>query len=485
MSAEPLPPFPEETVQEPARRLPVRARTDVVVCGGGPAGVCAALAAARQGARVCLLEQHGFAGGAATAAGVNGIGGWQYDLDGSPLVRGLPLEIMARVAALGGADAVWVRRLAQPRPGGPDYRDGGLGCYWIQTHPECLKLALDELLVEAGVEFYYHAAAVRPLLAGNRVLGVCMESKSGREAVLADVVVDATGDGDIAARAGAESALGRPGDHACQPMTLIYTAANAAVRDMNYRAGADESGADPLARNRYEGAVRLARERGEITLNPNDIFCAATPVVPSEPGIRSVNFTRVQRHSAVDAAELTRAEVLGRRQVHEAVAFMRRYVHGCENAVLVHTAPHIGIRESRRILGDHLLTGDEILAGTAFPDSVARGIYLLDIHNPSEIGKPSMLRLLDQPYGIPYRCLLPRGLDGLLTAGRCISGDATALASYRIMSHCMALGQAAGTAAALAARAGISPRALDAMRLRRALADAGANPGATSSLTPG
>ena len=463
-------------VEEPARQVPIRADTDVLVCGGGCAGAVAALAAAREGVGVVLVEQHGFLGGANTAAQVNGVGGWQYDLDGQPLVRGLPLEAMERIARIGGADPELVRRLSEPVDR-PDYTDGGLGCFWIRTSPEHVKRALDDLLIEAGVHLLYRASAAYPIVEERRTVGAFIESKSGREAIRANVVVDCTGDGDIAARAGAEFEIGRPEDGACQPMSLIFTVDGANVPQLWYGRPEDDPETDPLRRNRFAGAVRLAREREELVLNPNDLFCAATPVHQSNPHLRAVNFTRVLGKRATDVEQLTQAEIEGRRQVQEAVDFMHRYVPGCEGAHLVSTAPQIGIRESRRILGDYVLTGDDVQGAADFPDVVARGVYLLDLHNPTDYGEPSMLVLLDAPYSIPYRCLLPRGLDGLLVAGRCISGDHRALASYRIQSHAMAIGQAAGTAAALSAARDVTPRQLDVELLQRRLCAAGANLG--------
>lgn len=462
-------------VTEPERRVPVRREVSVLVCGGGAAGAIAALAAAKQGASVALIEHHGFLGGVNTAACVNGVGGWQYDLDGRPLISGLPLDVMLRIAELGGGTA-GVRRRMQPVEK-PDYRDGGLGCYWLHTEPEATKLALDRMMAEAGVDVLLHAQVAMPIMDGNRIQGAFVESKNGREAILADVVVDCTGDGDIAARAGAGFAIGRPEDGACQPMTKMFSVAKSNVPSLWYGDPEDDPEPDPLMRNRFEGAISKAREEGEFVLNPNDIICAASPVCAGDSNIRSVNFTRVQGRLSCDANDLSAAEVEGREQVREAVRFMRKYVPGCEDASLLSTAPQIGIRESRRITGDYELTGEDVRGGADFDDAVARGIYLLDIHNPSDIGKPSALILLDAPYSIPYRCLLPKGIEGLLVAGRCISGDHIALASYRVQSHCMAIGQAAGTAAALASRGGVSPRGLSANALRLQLQKDGANVG--------
>ncbi|MBI4977125.1 MAG: FAD-dependent oxidoreductase [Spirochaetes bacterium] len=462
----------EANVTEPTRAIPVRDDADVVVCGGGPAGCAAAIASARMGMKTVLLESHGFAGGAATAAAVNGIGGWQYDLDGRPLVSGIPLEIMREIALLGGADGTYVKKLSTP-VAKPDYHPGGLGCFWIQTHPEYFKAALDELLLRTGVRVLFHVNAVMPLMDGTSVCGVFIESKSGRECIRARIVIDCTGDGDIAARAGAPFDIGRPGDGACQPMSMIYAAGNAEINDLF----SPEDGKPALEKARYLGAIARARERGEITLNPNDIFCAATPIDDAHAGTRLVNYTRVQRKSAIDADELTSAEIIGRRQVLEAIRFMRNYMRGCGDAYLITTPPSIGIRESRRIRGDYTLTGDDIQHARRFPDAIARGIYCIDTHNPTEIGKPSRITVLDAPYDIPYRSLVPQQVENLLVAGRCISGDVTALSSYRIMSHCMAMGEAAGTAAGLAVKKSVMPRNLDADALRLELRRNGANVG--------
>jgi hypothetical protein len=430
------------------------------------------------GRRVILVERYGFLGGMVTAAGVNGLGGWHYDTDGRPLIRGIPMDIMRRLAENGGADQKWVQRLNDPeisREGLP-YIFYGIGCYWIHTHPEHLKLTLDEMMAEAGVHLLYHSMAVLPIMDGQKVSGVFVENKSGRRAILADIVIDCTGDGDIAARAGACYDSGRPRDGAFQPMSLIFTIGNANVKAFYESV---ESGKNPLAGNRYEGALRLARERGEFVLNPNDLICSTIPLSPDRP-VANVNFTRIQRLSATDADDLTRAEILGRKQVFEAIEVMRRYMTGYEDCYLIALPAQIGLRESRRIRGEYVLTGEDIQSGARFPDGIGRGIYLIDIHNPIEVGTPSTLIELDKPYDIPYRCLVPQTFENLLVAGRCISGDHVALSSYREQSHCMVMGEAAGTAAALAIEQGQTPRNIDTDLLRTILTRNGANIGPES-----
>ncbi len=469
--------MPTKTIREPSREIPIYDEVDVLVAGGGPAGVCAALAAARRGARVALVEHMGFLGGVNTASGVNGIGGWQHDFDGRPLASGIGEEIMRGMAAIGGSDPAVVEDVFRARDERPTYREGGLGCYWIRSNPEYMKLLLDRMLAKAGVRVILHADAVYPIVEGNALRGAYVESKSGRQAVLAKVTVDCTGDGDIAARAGAPYEIGRPEDGFCQPMSMIFTVSGGTPPELFYNPWEDQRHLPPHARNRYEAAVLEARNAGEIVHNPNDIFCAATPVNRAHPETLSVNFTRIQRLLSTDADQLTRAEMIGREQVHEAVRFMNKYVIGNEQAYLVSVPPYIGVRESRRILGDRSLTAADIKSGARFDDAVARAIYMIDTHNPTAIGEPSHLEYLDQPYDISYGCLLPRGFDNLLVAGRCISGDTIALSSFRILATCYNTGEAAGAAAALAAKAGVTPRALDVSALRGSLAELGAHIG--------
>lgn len=471
----------QETIEEPAIQIPIRATVNVLICGGGTAGCVAALAAARQGATVFLVESMPFMGGAHTAAQINGIGGWQYELDRRPLIDGIPLEIMRRLAALGAAPEKHVSSLSAPRSSAPDYTDGGLGCYWININPEYTKVLYDRLMKEAGIDVLLHASVVKPILDKGVVHGAFIESASGREAILADVVIDCTGDGDFATRAGATFSIGRPEDGACQPMSQLFTLGECRPPNFWYGDEDQDPEPNPLIRNRFRQSIALARERGEIVLNPNDILCAATPVHSGCDSVRTVNFTRIQRKLPTEAKSFTEALMEGREQVMEALQFMRSYVPGCEKTFLVSTAPMIGIRESRRILGDYLLTGDDVQAGRDFEDGIARGIYLLDIHNPTEYGKRSQLIMLKQPYTIPYRSLLPKGIENLLIAGRCISGDHIALASYRVQSHAMAIGEAAGTAAGLAAKQGVSPRKLSPSLLRSTLRSAGANIGPMKS----
>jgi len=447
-------------------------QADVLVVGGGPAGIAAAAAAAREGADVLLAEAYGFLGGMATAGGVSAVGGWRFDEAGKPLIAGVAAELFCLLADIGGATPSRTYPLFCQRDEAA-LRDleYSIGSYWLRIHPEYLKVAAERLLLKAGVRLLYHARLLRPLMDGATIAGAELLTKSGVLSVRAAAVVDATGDGDVAAFAGAPFDIGDQ-DGVFQPMSMMFTVTNARMErglatDIPWKAA--------VQGNRWRDAVALARQQGDIVRNPNDIVCSFPWLREEAPGTRNVNFTRVQRRDATDAFALTEAEIEGRAQVLEAIDFLRKYVVGMEDISLCAIAPQIGVRESRRIRGEYTLSGGDVQGARRFDDCIARGSYTLDIHNGREAGAPSVLEVLERSYDIPYRCLVPLAVDGLLVAGRCISGDPVALSSYRIMSHCMATGEAAGTAAALAIQAGRTPRALDPRALRKALAARGAN----------
>lgn len=465
-------------IKEPEKDIPIVGEEDVIICGGGPAGICAALSSARMGRKTLLIEHYGFLGGANTAAGVSAIGGWQFERDGRPLIAGIPLEIMVKLAQIGGASPREVDYIRTKKEGEEidvvlDDRLKGSGCYWVHTHPEYMKLLLDEMMEEAGVTILYHTDAVAPIMKGKKIKGIIVENKSGRQAFLSKIVVDCTGDGDVAARAGAMCREGREKDGAIQPMTTMFLIANAAFKQKGY----DDASKLSLQENRMESAVKLARDIGDISINPNDILCSKPPIDHRHETTRAVNFTRIQGMNGTDSHELTSAEIIGRKQVFEAVKFIKKYALGCKDAYLVSIPTQIGIRESRRIIGEYYLTENDVINAAKFSDGIGRSIYRIDIHNPNEISKPSVLNLLGEPYDIPYRCLVPLKIDNLLVAGRCVSGDEVALASFRIMATCMLMGQAAGTAAALCITEKLTPRQIDVTLLRNQLKANGVNLG--------
>ncbi|KON81720.1 FAD-dependent oxidoreductase [Azoarcus sp. PA01] len=454
----------------PPRSAALAAETDVLVVGGGPAGIGAALGAARAGARTVLVERYGFLGGNATAALVMPLMSFHTQQPtfrlqgvtnllpddhgpGHSVIAGVLQELVQRLVAAGGARA-------------PTLETG----YVVPFDPESFKLVAIEMLDDAGVELLFHALASG--LAGTRVRdGVVFETKSGPVVVKARVVVDCSGDSDVAAQAGARYEIGRDPDGLVQPMTLMFRMgefARAAFAAYAERHPDQWRGVHGLW-----DLVRKATEAGELELTREDILFFATP----HDGEVSVNSTRVTRVLGTDVWDLTHAEIESRRQMRQVVRFLQRYVPGFEKAYALQSGVTIGVRETRRVLGAYCLTADDLLHARKFDDVIARGTYPVDIHNPE--GKGTVLKRIPagEAYDIPLRCLIPQGVDDLLVAGRGISGTHEAHSSFRVMPISMATGQAAGVCAALAARHDQAPRALSVSAVQNELLRQGADLG--------
>lgn len=420
-----------ESILEPARSVPVVADVDVLVAGGGPAGFVAAVAAARTGARTLLVESNGVLGGNLTAGSVLNI---RTFTDGQKqVIGGIAAEFADRLRQAGGTTQT-------PREGG-----------YVRQDPVITIGVAQDMVLEAGVNLLLHTQAVGAVVSEHVVRGALIENKSGRGAIRARVTVDATGDGDLLARAGAAF---NKSDGELQPMTLTFLLADA---------DRWPEGVDPETRQ------RLAREV-EAGIFP--VAKSPTLFALARRGEYYANATRVAG-DCTDAQDLTRGEVEGRRQALAIVDWLRRNAPGFEKVRLLSMAPRVGTRESRRLAGVYELTREDILAYRHFEDDILACHYYIDIHNP---GKGNLATQLEvgRNYGIPYRCLIPRQLDGLIVAGRCISVTHDALGSTRVMAICMGLGHAAGAAAALAAAAGMAPRNLESARLRETLRQQGA-----------
>ncbi|MDF1512982.1 MAG: FAD-dependent oxidoreductase [Anaerolineae bacterium] len=411
------------SISEAEHILPVIGEVEVLVCGGGPAGTAAAIAAARTGAKTLLVEQYGYLGGMSTAGLVTP----HFD---PFLNKGLNQELIERL-------------ITRKAWGAPFWR--------ITFDPEQLKMVSEDMVLESGSDLLYHTFAVAAILEDNRMRGAVIETKSGRFAVLAKVVIDCTGDGDIAARAGAPFEKGRPGDHLLQPMTMMFRMGGLQWVQTN---GTQLLSLVQKAIEATGEPFRLAFERPWAIHLPN-------------PGEVAVQLVHIRGVDATDARDLTLAEIEGRRQTWAVVDFLVRHVPEFENAYLIETAAQVGVRESRRIMGDYLLTLDDVRKGRKFDDGIATVSFGVDIHDP--VGKSQIGGGITGVYDIPYGCLVPRDIEGLLVAGRCISGTHEAHASYRVKGPCVAMGQAAGTAAALATRFDVLPRGLDASALRQEL----------------
>ncbi len=410
------------------------AEAEVVVVGGGPGGLCAAVAAAEEGADTLLIERYGFLGGMATAGLVNPFMTWHAG--GQPIIRGLFERITERLDKYGG----W---------GGPRRASA--------FDDEFFKFVAEDLCEEAGVRLQLHTMLADVDAEAGRVERIATVSKSGVRRVDGEIFIDGTGDGDLAAWSGAQVEIGREEDGHCQPMTLCFRMMNVEIEAMPSREEINQLYDD-------------AKERGEID-NPRENVLLFYTTHDREVHF---NTTRVVMHDATDADELTEAELIARKQVRQMVRFLRADVPGFEEAWLSEMAPQIGIRESRRVIGDHVLSVDEVLGAAKFDDGIARGSYSVDIHNPAGTGTVIERLPPGESYDIPYRCLTPLGFDNLLIAARCISSDHGAHSSLRVMPIVMAIGEAAGCAAQMALEDG-DTRAVGTDALRERLVTRGAD----------
>ena len=439
--------------------------TDVLVVGGGPAGLGAAVAAADAGARVVLAERYGFLGGNATAALVMPLMSFhtqmpQKEQKGATTL--LPTDHGPGEAVVHGVLGRLLERLVRAGGAIPPSLSTG---YVVPFDPEWFKLIALELLDEAGVQFLFHAFA-SGVLPGNE--GVVFETKSGPLALRAKVIIDCTGDADVAVQAGAPCEIGRA-DGLAQPMTLMFR-----VTDFERAAFEAYVRDNPKEWRGVHGLwalVRRATQAGDLDLPREDMLFFATP----HDNEVSVNSTRVTRVLGTDVWDLSYAEWCSRRQMRQIAAFLRRYVPGFEQSYVVQSGVQVGVRETRRVVGDYQLNVDDVLGARKFDDAIARGAYPVDIHNPTGTG--TVLKRLPpgEAYDIPLSCLLPRDVERVIVAGRCISGTHEAHSSYRVMPIVMATGQAAGVCAALAARKNTVPRNIDVRDVQRELVRQGAS----------
>ncbi len=417
------------------REIPVYKRFDVIVCGAGPAGICAAVAAARQGAKVALLERYGVPGGNLTCGHVGPILG----MVGKGTMRD---ELMALLEV-------------------PD--NDMIGRVGVAHDMQRAKTVLTEFIHHENIEVYLQTMAADALVEDHRVTGVVISTKEGLLALEGKVVVDATGDGDVAAFAGCQIEKGRE-DGLMQPVTLEFTLDNV-DEDRGVICIGD---VDDVAFNgqRFLDYCKQCAQKGML---PEHL--AAVRLHPTvHKGERQVNTTQANGVDSTKIEDLYPAELALRGQIDTLIRFFRENLPGYENCKYIASGTTTGVRESRRVVGEYLITAEELAAGKRFDDVVVhRAEFIVDIHNPAGAGQAEEKIQYVVPYDLPYGCFVPKGVDGLMTAGRCISGTHRAHASYRVMSICMAMGQAVGVAAALCARQGCQPRALDVKALQKEL----------------
>lgn len=415
---------PSASVSEPARTTPVAAEVDVVVCGGGPAGTAAAVAAARQGAKTILIEAHGCLGGIWTA------GLLAYILD-TKNKGGLMREIMERIAK--------AETVASGAPKEPT----------TCCDPEIVKIVLEEMCAEAGVRVQYHTrvcAAVVDATPKKRLTHAVVESKSGREAFAGRAFIDCTGDGDLGALAGCEYKIGHPETSLCQPMSMICLVAGlvpAEIKDYYRGEGSKVDWAGPKDR------LRAEMERGGSS---------PSYAKPSLFHVRDDLFILMANHEygvkGTDVREVTAATLRARAELHRLINGLHSLGGVWKNIRIVATAEQIGVREGRRLAGLYQINAEDLREGRRHPDGICRATFSIDVHatNPQKEKGIEKASFRAKPYDIPLRALIARDVQGLLMAGRLISGDFIAHSSYRVTGNAAAMGEAAGVAAALAAR---------------------------------
>lgn len=412
---------------------------DVVVAGGGPAGIAAAIAAARSGARTALVERYGFLGGMATAGLVTPIS--EFNKHGQRIIGGIPWELAERMHALGGAVL--------------DYPIGN-----VPFDPEVYKLTAQRMVLKAGVTLFLHTLLVGVHTVDGEVTAMFVAGKQGVACIGGRMFIDCTGDGDLAVMAHMPMQPSCEDAAALQPATLCFRLAGVDTqrleklnpREANTRYFNDRI-ADKLTQLRQAGV--------SVPLFGGPWFCTVL-----HDGVVNVNMTRASAHPT-NTEEATTAECALREDTFRFVALLREHFDEFRNCYLMMTAAQAGYRESRRLAGVHILTGEELLAATPFEDAIARSAHPVDIHHAKDSGQS--VQFLNEAGYIPYRSMIADRFANILVAGRCISADRTALASIRVQAPVMAVGQAAGTAAALCIRRKETVQALSAALLRETL----------------
>ena len=445
-------------INEPAREIPVLMEADVVVVGGGTTGPIAAIAAARRGSKVVLIERFGSLGGILTL-GLN-------TKPSGEIVGGIPLEIWNLARSVGGAGDDY---MATTKTGGVKIAS--------PTDPEIMKMLLTRLCVEAGVQILFETFVSAPLVEGGAVTGVIIESKSGRQFIGAKVLIDCSADADMAAKAKAPFVMGSGGAEAkMQPVSMYFIMKNVDLKRLaDWARTCDDVPARAIPQDEaslsyglwltgFNGMLRRFQEETGVKLQRDNI------TLKTADGQMYVNATRVLGVDVFSPREFTAAILECYRQIEGVCRFLKERVPGFEEARLGQVSPILGVRETRHILGEYTLTGPDSRGETRFEDTIAADNSALDIHDPKggDVDFQSM-----PPYEIPYRCLVPQGVEQLLVAGRCISADHEAHARSRNMPACMSTGQAAGVAAAIAVEEGVRVRQVPIAKVQAALRDLG------------
>jgi hypothetical protein len=455
------PALPLKTIEEPARQIPLYGEYDIVVLGGGPAGIAAAVAAARAGRRTLLIERYGFLGGMGTAAGVTNFCGLHANVHGGMhrVVQGIASDLLARIDRLGGLNAPHLI----------------LGKIFAQAYDTAAyKIAADDLLVAHKVDILFHALGAGVVMHDEtRIAVLLVETKAGRQAIRADIFIDCSGDGDLAAWAGAPFEVGDREGHMLYPSMMFRL-----------------NGIDPERAGEAWKTIPALMEKAEAA-GTHQFPRKAAIVRPQRSGIEwRVNFTQLARAdgSAINGIEpddLTRGEIEGRRQAVEAFAFLRT-VPGFEKSYIVDLPPQLGIRETRRLVGGYQLSGEDVLGCASFEDSIGVNGWPIEAHVAGDV--IFTFPPIPESRGfneLPYRMLVPEAVDNLLVAGRCASMTHEGQSAARVSGACFAMGEAAGSAAALALSRNTKPRDIAVETLQQALRQQGAFIGRDQSVPEG
>lgn len=423
-------------ITEQAKDVPVVGSYDVIVCGGGPAGMIAATAAARNGARTLLIERYGFVGGMSTSALVTPIS--EFRINSKQHIGGIPFELLKNAAELGGANV-----------------ELDSGNYPVND--EVLKLASQRLLLDSGVTLLYHSWFADSVVEDGKVTHVIVQNKAGRVAYEGAVFIDCTGDADVVRSAGFDTIKG----DVLQPASLWFQLGGVDTDALNHIFGDAVDGVLPISEE-IRGRLAELNEQGEI---PN--FGGPWISKFFHDGFVSINLLR-EATDASDPEWFTQTECILREQLQSIIEVLRENFPEFKDCWLSKSGIQTGVRETYHIVGEYELTRDDILNPKPFPDTIAKGAHVIDIHEIDSNDQADFV-MPKQEYNVPFRSLVPQGSVNLLTAGRCLSADGPGFGSVRVMATCMAMGQGAGTAAALSIKHGYSMSDMDFDVLRNAL----------------
>jgi hypothetical protein len=453
--------LPPKTIEEPARQVPLYGKYEVVVLGGGPAGIAASVAAASAGRRTLLIERYGFLGGMGTAAGVTNFCGLHANVHGEMhrVVQGIASDLLGRIDRLGGLNAPHLV----------------LGKILAQAYDTAAyKIAADDLLLSHEVDILFHALGAGVVMRDEkRIKAVMVETKAGRQAITADIFIDCSGDGDLAAWAGARYEVGDANGGMLYPSMMFRL-----------------NGIDPEKAGDAWRTIPALMEQAEAAGTHHFPRKAAIVRPQRSPIEWRVNFTQLAREdgSAINGLEpddLTRGEIDGRRQAVNAFNFLRT-VPGFEKSYIVDLPPQLGIRETRRVVGGYMLSGEDVLGCASFEDAIGVNGWPMESHVAGDV--IFKFPPIPQSRGfneLPYRMLIPEGIDNLLMAGRCASMTHDGQSAARVSGACFVMGEAAGTAAALALDSNATPRDIAVDRLQHQLKQQGAFLGRDQSIPTG